>query len=142
MISDKQKQALFLDLHRAIEESAINVVEQIRSTKDVSLPYPPNGGLSDNELAEINQLNLNPAAESALKKIVADAASYPVFRLLSLIDGVSDPHELQEFWTGLRLSSISNGDEEFESMLHDDFFDSYWEWRKKRPDQSWKLDNL
>jgi hypothetical protein len=64
MISDEQKQALFLDLHRAIEESALNAVKQIESTKDVSLPYPPNGGLSENEQAGISKLILNPTTEN------------------------------------------------------------------------------
>ena len=25
-------------------------------------------------------------------------------------------------------------------MSHDQFFESYWEWRERRPDPGWKLD--
>ena len=45
------------------------------------------------------------------------------------------------------LSGVKLIDEEyqkdahqFDDMLHDGFFETYWEWRKVRGDKKWKLD--
>jgi hypothetical protein len=35
--------------------------------------------------------------------------------------------------------SEAAGDGEF---LHDDFFESYWDWREKRKNKDWRLDLL
>ena len=47
MISAQQKLALFLDIHRAIEEAATEALAQAASPTESSISYPPNGGLSE-----------------------------------------------------------------------------------------------
>ena len=142
MISEQQKLALFLDIHRAIEEAASEALAQAASPTEFSIAYPPNGGLSEEEMFVLGNLPFSPVLESALRKIIADAASYPIFRLFSLLDGVSDPYEYKEFWPGLTLSPSDEEEVTEDSLLHDDFFGTYWNWRRVRTDPGWKLDNL
>ena len=105
----------------------------------VDLSYPPNAGLSPAEQAALESLDVMPDLESALRKVIADASSAPLFRLFALLDGVGDPEEYDDLWSGLVLRKPGE-DEEQSEMLHDQFFESYWEWRNRRPDPGWNLD--
>ncbi len=64
-----------------------------------------------------------------MRKIFLDAVSYPVFHLFSLIDGVADPQDYDEFWPGVKFSLRSENDSDA-SNLHDEFYATYDEWKK------------
>lgn len=129
MFDSIDRRILLLEMHRAIEESATAVARHLMEFKS-EISYPPNGGLLPDELAAIESLPRSPTLESALRKLIAEAAAYPVFHILSLADGVIDPLELDE--SGIQRSNCE--------MLHDEFYESYWAWRKRRPDPGWRLD--
>ncbi len=55
-----------------------------------------------------------------------------MFHLLSIADGIVDPPDIEQ---------VSADDETAaEIMLHDGFYESYWTWRRRRPDPGWRLD--
>ncbi|HYF39826.1 MAG TPA: hypothetical protein VD930_09070 [Gemmatimonadales bacterium] len=139
MISEQEKAALFTEVHRAIEEAAASAAAAVRS-QEVQLSYPPNAGFSPAEQRALASFPAAPEAESALRKIIADAASVPLFRLFCLFDAVGAPEDYEDVWLGLSLNTPDDDDEEPDTMLHDEFFDSYWKWRERRPDPGWKLD--
>lgn len=141
MISEQQKQALFLEIHRAIEEATILAVDQAVSGQVTNLAYPPNGGLTEKEKSVLAKLSIDSNQKSALRKIIADAASFPIFRLMTLLDGVSDPEGYEGSWPGFLLQPKDDS-EDSDSFLHDELDSAYWIWRKLRPTSDWKLDNL
>jgi hypothetical protein len=53
---------------------------------------------------------------------------------------VADPEDYDGHWPPFQISPYLEGEKE-DVFLHDDFFESYWLWRKRRPDPGWKLDN-
>ena len=138
MLTQREKEALFIEIHRAIEDAAARTAAALRAGA-VDLAYPPNAGLSPAEQAALQSLKVTRDLESALRKVLADAASTPLFQFFTLLDGVGGPREYDGEWLGLVLSK-PGGDEEQGEMLHDEFFDSYWQWRARRPDPGWKLD--
>ncbi|WP_420630431.1 hypothetical protein [Candidatus Leptofilum sp.] len=142
MISEQQKQALFVEIHKAIEEATVLAIERFSLGQEADLAYPPNGGLTEKEKSELTKLSINSNQKSALRKIIADAASYPIFRFLTLLDGVSDPEGYEGDWPGFTLQSKDDNFEDSDTFLHDDMDSAYWEWRKIRPSSDWKLDNL
>ena len=59
-----------------------------------------------------------------LRKLIADACSYPMFHAFSLLDGVTVPAVMETSdWVGGALETSENG-----PMLHDEFFDTYWDY--------------
>jgi hypothetical protein len=125
------RHTLFHELHRSIEESA-SVAAGHLSRGSYDLTYPPNCGLSADEVAALQALPKSAALESALRKVIADAAAYPLFHLLSLADGVADPPIITDV--------PKDGHATADLMLHDGFNESYWDWRQRRPDPGWRLD--
>ena len=113
--------ALFLELHEAVEEAASGVVFKMA---EAELAYPPGIELTKEEAAALSEIKLSDAARSGLKKLVTDTATIPLFRLFTLVDGVGD---LTGFdgWYG---TSLTPKGEEDEPMLHDKLFESYWQY--------------
>jgi hypothetical protein len=136
MLKHEQKQALLVECHKAIEESASHAVDRLEG-KDDELTYPPNWGLSAAERDALNSILINPSLKSALRKVIANASSYPLFHFFELLDGVANPAGCGEPWLGCTLETKADDDADF---LHDDYYDAYWDWRKQRPDPGWKLD--
>ena len=131
MLEEIDLHALFHEMHRTIEETATVAAKNLmRGASD--LTYPPNCGLSDEENSALQSLNKTSVMESALRKVIADAAAYPIFHLLSIADGVADPPDIDEATEGDQTA--------VETMLHDGFYESYWAWRRRRPDPGWRLD--
>jgi hypothetical protein len=128
MLEEVSRHAMFQEIHRTIEESATRTAHALLVGYP-DLTYPPNAGLLPDEIAALKSIPKSASMESALRKLFADAASHPVFHLMCLADGVADAPEF-------------NGTEDRDDslMLHDAFFESYWAWRKRRPDPGWKLD--
>jgi hypothetical protein len=131
VLDEIDRHALFHEMHRAIEESATVTVNQLAAGEPL-LTYPPNHGLSPEEIAALDSIPKTPAMKSALRKIIADAAAYPLFHLLSLADGVAEPPLLDDVQE-VEQSAVA-------IMLHDGFNESYWAWRRRRPDPGWRLD--
>jgi hypothetical protein len=96
------------------------------------LTYPPNQGFLPDEAAAVDSIPRTPAMERALRKLIASAAAKPIFHLLCLADGVTEAPPLED---------VQDRDETaVEIMLHDRFGESYWAWRRCRPDAGWRLD--
>ena len=122
MIDKATRNALFLDVHNAITESAESVVE----LDAADLAYPPGVELTADEAHALSLIQLTEPAKSGLRKLVANACSNPIFQFFSLLDGVADPSvDLQDVWLGATLE-VNTSDED-EPMLHDEFFESYWQ---------------
>lgn len=124
------RQTLLAELHRAIDDAAREGVAMLQSN-GMEPAYPPGVKLSDKEMAALAALNLSADQRSALRKVLRDVASRPLFRLLSLIDGVADPSEWEGVWLGARIEE-STDDSSDGAMWHDDFYESYWDYEKDR----------
>ncbi len=133
--------ALLVECHRLIEESAsLTASALVNHSAMQHICYPPNAGLNKAERSALGSIENTPELESALRKVIANAAAAPLFSLFSCIDGVADPSEYDKEWLGLKFSEPTDGDSQ--QMLHDDFFETYWRWREIRNNPGWKLDAL
>jgi len=132
-ISDDHRQLVLVELHRAIQASAAEAVTKL-GTKDVAeTTYPPNGGLNASEVAALRGLSLDGPARDGLTKVIADAIASAAFRFFCVMDGVGDPEGVQEErWLGVQLAEP---DEEDHPMLHDAFFDTYWDFKQATLDR-------
>jgi hypothetical protein len=136
-VNKKLRSVLLHEVHRSIEAAAHDAARELK-THSVDLAYPPNAGLTSGEQEALNLLTFDPMTESGVRKVIANAAMRPIFHLFALFDGVADPEGVDD-WLGVVLRSARESDDN-DSMLHDEFFDSYWEWRDVRPDPGWRLD--
>lgn len=140
MLADAKREALLVEVHRAIEEAATQAAEAIAGVTPVpDTAYPPNGGLSKAEASLITAGARGAEAVGAIRKIIADAAAVPLFRLFALIDGVGDPDEWNGNWLPLELCEAPEDADQ--PMLHDELFESYWAWVERRGDRGWRLDS-
>ena len=115
MLEDIDRHALFHEMHRTVEEAATVNVERLMASA-LELTYPPNCGFLPDEVAALDSIPRTPAMERALRKLIADAAAYPMFHLLALVDGVTDPPH---------LSDVQDRDRPaLRLMLHDGFYES------------------
>ena len=142
-LSNNNALALMLDLNQDIEEYAEATVKNIIEDKNFDfLTYPPNSGSTDLEKQELNKLDNNEHLKNALRKVIADNSAGIVFNMLNIIDGTTDPKLMYDEWTGIKLidQDLNEDADEFQDMLHDSFYESYWKWRELRGDKNWKLD--
>jgi hypothetical protein len=137
MIDAKVLKSLLVEVHHAIAESATTTVDALGDpSARQSVTYPPNEEFTLAEVEALKGLRLSDAARTGLRKVIADAAAYPFFHFFSLLDGVVDPPLIlngeQMFdgvWTGVAIRPKSG---EHEEMLHDAFYDTYWDSRGRR----------
>lgn len=142
-LSNSNAIALLLDLNQDIEEYAEATVKNFIEDKNFDfLSYPPNNGLTDLEKAELNKLDNNEHLKNALRKVIADNSAGIIFNMLNLLDGTGSPKLHYENWTGVKLidEELQADTEQFNDMLHDSFYETYWEWKKLRGNKKWKLD--
>ncbi len=126
MIDKEIRDVIFIDIHKAIEESAKSVLSPMQNQ---SLSYPPGNELTKEEMSALSNLKLSDAAKSGIKKLLMDACAYPLFHFFSLLDAVTDPEsDIGDTWLGATIDSKSTEDE---PMLHDEFYESYWLYQKK-----------
>jgi hypothetical protein len=152
VLTKSQQESLLLAMHQFIEETAESAASQLISGCPPTLNYPPNSGFTTAEGNALSRIPLVSGMESGLRKTIASAAALPLFRLLSILDGIEDPPfaapgEAGRYWLGAKIEPNRCDDEaeataERESLglLHNQFYDSYWTWRDKRSDPGWKLD--
>jgi hypothetical protein len=142
-LSHKNAIGLLLDINQDIEEYAEATVKNIIEDKNFDfLTYPPNNGLTDLEKAELSKLDNNEHLKNALRKVIADNSAGVIFNMLNLFDGTASPKLHYDNWSGVKLidEEPQADSEQFNDMLHDSFFETYWEWKKLRGDKKWKLD--
>lgn len=142
-LSNANAKTLLLDTHQDIEEYADILVTNIIDKKDFTfLVYPPNCGLTDREIEELKKLDNNEHLKNALRKVIADNSAGIVFNMLNLFDGTGSPKNDNNDWTGLKvIDDEPNEDSEpVDGLLHDKFYETYWDWKKIRGDKNWKLD--
>ncbi len=138
--SEENRQTLLVALHQVVEEQAVAHANELVRGRSQRLDYPSNGGLSAEEAMAIQAIQGNTLLQSALRKILASCAAGAVFDFLNLIDGTSDPEHGD--WSGVMLVDRPEEIEEHWQFLHDAFYETYWDWRAKRRNKNWRLDNL
>ena len=74
-------------------------------------------------------------------KLCNSGKSLKLFELLNIIDGTSEPDENIGKWTEISIVDKTDEIAENAEMLHDELYSKYWDWKKIRPNKSWKLDN-
>ncbi len=128
-LSESNRNIFLVELNKAIEDAAEDDSKNILQQDFDSLAvYPPNGGFTDEEKVALRSIASVPNAESALRKVLANASASVIFNMLNWIDGTSDPES--EDWTGVKLVDADTVGDPPYAMLHDDFYDKYWDWRK------------
>ena len=144
-LNEHQQNALLVKANAEVEQRADDAARIICGLDPVGeVAYPPNGGLLDGELAQLERLRQHPESVAPVRKIVADAISRAIFHFLSCIDGVAEPPGYTDPWLPISLHMpIDESEDEPEDldMYHNSFFDAYWDWRDQRPDPGWRLDN-
>ncbi|WP_139109252.1 MULTISPECIES: hypothetical protein [Priestia] len=95
--------------------------------------------LTDEEALSLSKENLSPASIKAIEKTVKDNMMSLFHDFMCLVDGVSDPNDIEiendGVWLGLQikpkhlLSEQELEDEDSELLLHDEVYDSYWDWK-------------
>lgn len=139
MIDEGTRQALFFEMHAAIEETATDLstsagVEALRASFQelgVQLLYPPGTELSSTEWEELGVALRSGEVSAAFRKLLAHACAQVLFQLLCAIDGVAAPRDYTGEWLGLTLSPATIEDEQSGSVfLHDEFSETYWNYRR------------
>lgn len=138
-LSADNRHTLLLAIHQLIEEYASGSANDLLHGRVKQVDYPPNGGFTTEERESLKQLQGNTVFHSAIRKVLASCSGGVVFDLLNLVDGTSDPEHGD--WSGVVLLDKLE-DAEATELLHDDFFSVYWDWRKKRKNNNWRLDLL
>jgi hypothetical protein len=131
---------MMMEMHQAIEKTANDTAECLAGDKPLNLRYPPNAGLSPDEAIALEGLPKNDALKRALHKVVAHAAVHPLYWLFCMVDGIGDPEGWEGTWLGCRFEPILQCTGENREPLHMRLYDSYWDWRKVRPDTGPRLD--
>ena len=141
-IDEARRTVLLTEIHRVLEKSATTLAEKLAGSAALSeITYPPNGGLRDDEIAALAEIPKSPQLVSALRKMVADAVAETFFHFFNLVDATGDPLNWSSHWGPIRFCEPLLNDNDEAAMLHDKFFETYWDWRKQRPDPGWCLDN-
>lgn len=140
--SEYNIETLMLSLHKKIEEYSDYLSTQIDNGNPVEhVTYPPKNGFTSDEIDSLKLLSSNPLLKNALRKLVADNIAGVLFDFFNYIDGTGDPEEELGKWTELSFVDKTDNIEQPTEMLHDKFYETYWYWRKIRPNKEWKLDN-
>lgn len=139
-LSEQNRMALLLSLHREIEEHAHHSANHLLHGRSNELiQYPPNGGFTQAELDALSKLTGDETLRDALRKAFASNTAEVFFNFFNILDGTGDPGPGMGDWTEVKLVDFNEAMEEEGEMLHDHFFETYWLWRKKRK-ADWKLD--
>jgi hypothetical protein len=115
---------IWADIHQSISEASAGVSKAFgQSAATDPVWYPPGVALTLAEQQALASLRLEPAAKSAIAKLVQSACAVPLFHLFALLDGVGDPANFSgDVWLGGDIVPAGEDDRE---MLHDEFVGSY-----------------
>jgi len=140
-LSKATEQTLMVALNNDIEDVAEALA---RSVMDGSVArqmlYPPNNGFTSEEQQALEALKAIPNIESALRKVLADAAAYPICKFFGYADGITDPTD--DEWSGIYLTERPDDEDiEVQDTSYDaEIYHRYWNWLRVRPDKGWRLD--
>ena len=140
-LSEENKKTILIHLHKSIEVASNTTANHIfhgRSNKLIN--YPPNGGLTENEIKAIEDLKGNEDLKSALRKLFASTTSDVLFDFFNLVDGTSDPDPGGAEWREIMIVDKPEDFEDDVEFFHDDFYGSYWDWKEIRVNKNWSLD--
>ena len=130
-----------LSLHQKIEEDATAIAAGLnQGTSTNLLTYPPNHGFTQDETQALMKLKDDPSLKNAIRKILASNAAGLIFEFMNLVDGTTDPGEELGEWNGIRIVDQDENLEDLDEMLHDSFYETYWDWKAVRPKTDWTLD--
>jgi hypothetical protein len=143
-MSNELRATLLREVHRLIDDAADGTVQKIAKiahgdadARTASLAYPPTDGksdavgLTDAEVTALSQLARSEAAMSGLRKLLRETASASLFHFFCLLDGVGDPEGWEgDVWLGADL--VAPREDMHREMLHDEFYDRYWEYIQRR----------
>ena len=141
-LSEQNRTTLLTQLHKSIEDSANIIANNINDgqTSDL-INYPPNGGLTEEEMNSLKSLAGNEVLRNTLRKVLASNSATVIFELFNIIDGTSDPDPEIGEWSEVMLVDQPDDFDDYSEFLHDNFYETYWNWRKKRI-ANYKLDLL
>jgi hypothetical protein len=140
-LSEENRKTLLINLHKWIEESANTSANHIFHGRfNQLINYPPNGGLTKEEVKVLVELNGKDNLKSALRKIFASTTADVFFEFLNVVDGTSDPDLGTGEWYQVSIVDKSDDNDKDMEFLHDDFYGSYWDWKGKRKNNNWTLD--
>src|SRR5262245_61735987 len=118
MSNDQLRATLLREAHRLIDQAADDALTRVArlatgkaDAAARTLAYPPGDGTTDahaltsSESEALAQMAHSGEAQRALRKLLRDAASAPLFHFLCLLDGVGDPGgwEGDDVWLGADL---------------------------------------
>lgn len=154
MSNQEIRNTLLVEIHGAIDAAAQEAVAKLggevpyiapteRTSFDDNVAsyaaslvhYPPMEStrtpLSPGEHEALSNMALTADGRSGLKKLIADATANAFYRFFCLVDGVGDPEvQFVEGWLGAAIRERASDSDE--GMLHDEFFESYQNYRKLR----------
>jgi len=98
-----------------------------KSIARMTLTYPPEARpLTSAEETALEKLKLTRLERSAVRKLIADAGAAMIFHLFCLMDAVGEPTVVpSKRWSGASFAVREEG-----PMLHDEFGDLYWEFKR------------
>ncbi|MCM3256026.1 MULTISPECIES: hypothetical protein [Priestia] len=130
------KKAMLMEMQKLIHEYS-QIGDQLTNINQELVWQELN--LTDEEALSLSKENLSPASIKAIEKTVKDNMMSLFHDFMCLVDGVSDPNDIEiendGVWLGLQikpkhlLSEQELEDEDSELMLHDEVYDSYWDWK-------------
>lgn len=130
------KKAMLMEMQKLIHEYS-QIGDQLTNINKELVWQELN--LTDEEALSLSKENLSPASIKAIEKTVKDNMMGLFHDFMCLVDGVSDPSDIEiendGVWLGLQikakhlLSEQELEDEDSELMLHDEVYDSYWDWK-------------
>ena len=130
------KKAMLMEMQKLIHEYS-QIGDQLTNINQELVWQELN--LTDEEALSLSKENLSPASIKAIEKTVKDNMMGLFHDFMCLVDGVSDPNDIEiendGVWLGLQikpkhlLSEQELEDEDSELMLHDEVYDSYWDWK-------------
>ncbi|MDH3711393.1 MAG: hypothetical protein OER04_15975 [Cyclobacteriaceae bacterium] len=137
-LSDQNRKTLLTDLHRIIQEQTHHAIEKIFDSplEDRSI-YPPDVSKTAEEMQILAELPDNPNLRSALEKVFKDNTATVLFRFFSIIDRVGYPDPHSGTWAPITMVDLPEQHEQ-DIDLHDNFFETYWDWKEKYRDQNHK----
>jgi hypothetical protein len=141
-LSDNNRNALLLSLHKQIEESADAAAKAIFDGMPVSIVYPPNSGLTVDEEHALAQLKGNEPLMTGLRKLFASNTATVFFSFFNVVDGTAEPDVNTGGWSEVLLVDKPEEFDEDVQFLHDELFSTYWNWKAQRGDKGWSLDTL
>ncbi|MBX9996079.1 hypothetical protein [Priestia aryabhattai] len=135
------RKAMFMEMQKLIHEHS-QIKNKLTNVNKEAVWEELN--LTDEEALSLSKENLSPASIKAIEKIVKDNMLGLFHDFMCLVDGVSDPEDVEiegdGIWLGLQIKSnhlLSEQEledaenEDSELMLHDEVYDSYWDWKEQ-----------